>query len=753
MPKLLDFGIAKLLDPDRTSALALHQTAELSRVLTLDAASPEQLRGEPATTATDVYSLGALLYRLLTGRGAHASSATDPVTLSRAILASEPVRPSLVVLEPLAGTADPDEAGAVAIDFPAELRTTPEKLARKLRGDLDTILLKALRKEPARRYSSAAELADDLGRHLQRRPVMARGDSAGYLLRRFLARHRKSVASTAAAVVAMIGLAGFYTAELAAERDRAQREARRAEEVSAFLTDLFESATPERSLGEWVGARELLDLGAARIEQDLASEPSIQAALMRVLGSAYAALGLLDPASALLTRALAVRDSLGGPPDALLGDVLHALGHLRATQGRFEEGEALLSRAMDTRVVLRGEVHRDIAETHLAFALLYLGRLAFDASERHVDAADATLARLPSPDPELMISARVWRAHLEQRRGRFDTAIAGYREALALRTATAGADHPDTLGIRSALAQVLANAARFEEAEAMNRDLLEARRRVLPAGHPVIAVDLSSLATALKNQGRPAEAEPLEVEALAILRAAHRGDHPEIAVALNNLANLRHDLGDLDAALALHQESLAMRRRLHGDDHSILADSYTNLAALALDRENYTEALALYHRTLVLDRTAYGDEHPFISHDMLGIGTALIRLGRFSEAETTLREALTLSSRSPGPEHPQTAQLQRDLGIALARQGRCDQAEGLLRTALGRLEEVLRNDPWEVALTRAGLGGCLVALGQREAGEPLLQAGYERIIELRGPEHAMTRLVRTFWPEDRLPGE
>ncbi len=764
-PKLLDFGIAKLIDPERANALALHQTAELSRILTLEAASPEQLRGEPATTATDVYALGALLYRLLTGRGAHSASATDPVTLSRAILSSEPPRPSLAALAPLTGERDVDELGEDgnasdladsredAIDFAGQLRTTPEKLSRALRGDVDTILLKALRKEPARRYASAAELADDIGRHLEKRPVLARGDSAGYLVRRFLARRSRAVAGVAVALVTMVGLAGFYTVELAAERDRAQREARRAEAVSVFLTDLFESATPERSLGEWVSARELLDLGAARIEQDLATEPAVQAALMRVIGSAYAALGLLEPAADLLEHALAVRENLSGPPDALLGDVLYALGNLRTSQGRFEEGEALLSRSMATRLALRGDVHREIAETHIGFAALHMGRLTLDEGKTHVDAADAVLAELPSPEPEVAISARLWRAHLEQLSGRSDAAIAEYREALELRTATAGAEHPATLSVRSSLAAALIDAGRFQEAERILRDALEARRRVMPEGHPSIAVTLSLLATALKSQGRSADAEPLEAEALAIRRAVHRGDHPQITVTLNNLANLRHDLGDLDGAFALHQESLAMNRRQHGDDHPILANNYTNLAALEFDRENYAQALALYRRTLTLDRAAFGEDHPFISHDMNGIGNALIRLDRLEEAETTLREALALSSRSPGPEHPQTAQIQRDLAIALMRQNRCDEAEGLLRRALVGLEAAMPDEPWQVALTRAGLGGCLLALGQLDAGAPLLRAGYARIVELRGAGHPMARLALSFWPEDRRPAE
>ncbi len=747
--KLLDFGIAKLIDPERAASLALHQTTDVSRVLTLDSASPEQLRGQPATTATDVYALGALLYRLLTGHAPFSPRGTDPVTLAKAILGRELPRPSLAVLEP-DGPA-PDALSPAS--FAAQLRSTPDKHSRALRGDLDTIILKALHKAPERRYVSAAELAADIDRHLQQQPVLARGDSAGYVLRRFLVRQRRAVASVATGLLVMIALAGFYTAELAAERDRAQREARRAEEVSSFLTGLFESATPEETLGEWVSARDVLDLGATRIDQDLAGEPAVQAALMHVIGSAYAALGFVEPATELLERALAIREALGGPPDALLGDVLNALGNLRATSGRFEEAAALLDQALATRLAVRGGAHREIVETYLVQAFLHTYRLEFDAAGERVDAADAVLARMDSPEPETVASVLVWRGNLAQRRGRFDEAIGHFEAALALRTATVGFDHPSNFNLRSALIQVLANAGRSQASETMGRELLDARRRVLPGGHPAIAVTLSDLATALKEQGRPAEAEPYQAEALAIRRAAHGGDHPEIVIALNNLANLRHDMRDLEGAYVLHQEALAMNQAIYGEDHSILANNYTNLAALAMDREEWEEAIVLYRRTLALDRAAFGNEHPFISHTMGGLSNALIGLGRLAEAEAMLREALLLSVSAPGPDHPQTAQLQRDLGIALGQQRRCGEAEPLLRTALEGFERVSDTNRWQVALTRTYLGGCLIALGSPEAGEPLLQAGYASLIEARGPHHAMTRQVRDLWPEHRLTTE
>jgi eukaryotic-like serine/threonine-protein kinase len=746
--KLLDFGIAKLIDPERARALDLYSTVDVTRVLTLGTASPEQLRGEPATTATDVYALGHLLYRLLAGRSPHAAAETDPAALSGAILGGEPPRPSLAVLrgngeDRPGATSERDTAGNPAA-FAAELRSTPQRLSRRLRGDLDTIILKALRKEPERRYAGAADLAEDLERHLDHRPVLARGDSLAYLTRRFLRRHRAAAAATAAAFAVLVGLVGFYTAELAIERDRAVVEARRAEEVSSFLTGLFEVPTPEQSLGEPISAREMLDLGAARIRFELDGEPAVQAALMRVIGSSYASLGQAAPAVELLEQALATRESLGGPPDPVLGDVLHALGRVYLSQGRFAEADTLLSRALDVRRAVRGPVHRDVADTLIALAAVQDERAAFQLADRHLDEAQQVAQQLDPAAPTVLADVLRSRASLDVTRGRYDEAIATYRDALALRLEATGADHPATLTLQTSLAGALNDAGRMAEAEVLHRELLAALRRILPEGHPSIANALATLSSSLKMQGRPQDAERYQLEALAVLRSSFPGDNPRIMTALNNLANLRHDLRDLDGAFELHQESLAMAQRLYGAEHPSLAHSYANLAALQIDRADYEDALDYALRAYALDRAGLGEDHPFIGHDLTTIGNALILLGRFAEAEQSLREALDHSRRTLPDGHPQTANAERDLAIVLARQHRCAEAAPHLRMALPVLEAAYPGNPWETALARVYLGSCLATLSERDEGEPLLRAGVMRLAELRGESDRLTREARAL---------
>ena len=696
-PKLLDFGIAKLLDRDRVRALDLHLTADVSRLLTPATASPEQLRGDPVTTATDVYALGHLLYRLLTGRMPYPVAAHDRFALPRAILHDEPVRPSQAVLR--AGDAATGSAACEALA--AERHTTPERLARRLAGDLDTIVAKAMRKAPERRYATPSQLADDIERHLEHRPVAARGESLGYVARRFLRRNRPAVAAGVAALAVVASLVVFYTARLAIERDRAQLEARRAEEVVSFLTELFQVATPAESRGAEITAREMLDRGAARIGTELRGQPRVQASLMRVIGSAYGGLGLYETAAATLEGALATRESLAGPPDVVLGNVLHELGSVLLTQARYAEAQALLERALTVRRAVRGPVHGDVVATLRKLGELQEDLAEFVAAARYLDEAEKVARALDSADGLRLAEVLLARGDLLARLGDFEAAIENQRQAVELRTGVYGVDHPDTLSARNNLAQALNDAGRMHEAVAILRDIVAIRRRVLPPGHTDIGHALDSLASSLKMQGLPAEAEPLQMEALDIFRAAYGGDHPSIAFALNNLANLRHDLRDLDGALALHEQSLAMNRRLYGDDHPALADSYSNLAALQLDREDYAGALLMYRRALELDTRTLGVDHPYVGHDLTSIGVSLGLLDRLDEAEEMLRKALAESRRTAGADHPQVGNALRELGIVLRRRDKCDEAVPLLNEALRLLEAAYPGDPWETVTARA----------------------------------------------------
>jgi serine/threonine-protein kinase len=743
VPKLLDFGIAKLLDPERARDLDLHRTGDSTRMMTPSSASPEQLRGEAVTTATDVYAIGHLLYRLLTGRLPHLTSDRDAAALQNAILSQTAPRPSTTVRRK-AGWPD----GAPSSVSLAALRaSTPDRLARELVGDIDTIVLKALRKEPERRYATPSGLADDIQRHLERRPVEARGDSFAYVTRRFLQRNRLGAAGVGAAILTIIALVAFYTTRVTSERDRAQVEARRAEEVAAFIVDLFEVATPEESLGETITAREMLDRGAERIERELQSEPEVQASLMGVIGSAYRRLGLLQPATDIYRRALEGLESRGDDPDAVLGDILHDLGEVLQAQGHSAAADSALHRALDIRTALLGPEDVQVAMTLRSLADMHVELAQLDSAAIYLDRSEAILGAAEAQDSLEIAGMLLARAHLLLRSGKYPEAIEASRAAVAAQTGALGKDHPTTLTSLNNLANLLNTNGQNAEAEEVLRRIVEVRRRVLSPQHPDLGQALTNLATSLKYQGRPEEAFPLQLEALEIYRAAHDDDHQTIAMGLNNLANIHHDLRELDAAYDLHLQSMAMVRRLFGPNHSMLADSYNNIAALQLDRGDHAGALEMYERTLELDRRLLGAEHPYIVGDLAAVGVTQNLLGNAEQAEALLRESLALARSALGASHPQVGNSLRELGIVLHSRGRCDQALPFLEEAMPVLEASFTGDPWQTASARSHLGACLGETGDIGRAETLLRSGYQRLSERNGPQNRLTREARTLLVE------
>ena len=299
--KLLDFGIAKLLEGEGGDGSETALTREGGRALTPEFAAPEQITGGAVTTATDVYALGTLLYLLLTERHPTGPSRRSPAELVRAIVDTEPDRVSVAA---------------------------PERLRRALKGDLDTIVAKALKKNPAERYASVTALADDIARHLEHRPIGARRDTVYYRTVKFVRRHAWGVAAASAVAALLAGLVAFYTLRLQAERDRARLQADKATRVSDLLTDLFTGADPfQEHRDREPTVHELLDAGAERIQKELAQEPELQLEMLAVIGKTYVRLGLHDRAEAVLRKSVSIgRRSF--PDSERLADNLNNLGVL-----------------------------------------------------------------------------------------------------------------------------------------------------------------------------------------------------------------------------------------------------------------------------------------------------------------------------------------------------------------------------------------------------------------------------------------
>ena len=472
-PKLLDFGIARLIAEDGPSGMPLTLTG--MRVLTPEYASPEQVRGEPITTASDVYSLGVLLFELLTGERPLSFPMRQSADIERVVCTVEPPRPSTAV------------------------KTTKD--ARTLAGDLDTIVLTALRKEPTRRYASAAHLAEDIRRYLDGRPVLARNPTWKYRSIRFVQRHFTGVAMTTALVLVVVGFAG--TLFLQNRRMRAERDA--SEQVTALLLEMYSSFDPTLSRGNRVTAQELLDTGASRIQTELTGQPEMQARMLDRFGELYTNLGLSDRAVDVLRTSLAARESAGDTRSVPAGVTLTHLAVALTESGDAAEAEALASRAVD--------VLRDGApgSAELAESLNALGVLR---------------DRAGAPDGIEMLTEAVelWR----KTKGVDSFEFANGVGAIVASAQSLSAAHANLV----ARADLL-KAERFE------RELLGARRKVLGDVHLLTATSLHRLGLLLRAMGRHAEAEPLLQEALATRMQLLGSDHPRVLRTREALARVR----------------------------------------------------------------------------------------------------------------------------------------------------------------------------------------------------------------------
>ncbi|HEX8274400.1 MAG TPA: serine/threonine-protein kinase [Longimicrobiaceae bacterium] len=626
--RLLDFGIAKLLDPG-SAPHTVPVTRTGDRLMTPQYAAPEQVRGEPITTATDVYGLGLLLYELLSGRRPYELWGRPPAEAERLVCDLEPPRPSAAALLPSGAPG-----GAAPADAARARGLTPDRLRRRLAGDLDRIAMTALRKEPERRYPSAEQMAEDVERYLAGRPVRARGDSPAYRVRKFAGRHRWGVAVSAAFVALLVGYAGTVTVQVRMVRRALEQkalEAEKAEQVTAFTLGLFEAGDPSRAAGDSLTVRELLRRGEERAER-LHGRPAAQAQMLDVMGRVHQQLGEYDRAQPLLERALALREvALGERSEAVAEGRLH-LGELLVQRGRYDRAEPLYRSALALQRELLGEPHPAVARTLAALGMLRQDRGDYPGAER--------LAR----------------------------------EALAMRTALYGPDHPEVAESLNALAYLLQLQGRSAQAEPLFRRVLETRRRLFGDAHPEVAEARSRLGLFLAQQGRDAEAEPLYREALAARRRALGDEHPDVSTNLGLLGALERRRGRLAEAESLYHEAIELGRRSLGPGHPELAHTLNGLALVFRDQGRLAEADSLYRRVLAIRRRALGEEHPAIAVTLSQLGGVLRERGDDAGAEPLLLSSFRMRRRLLGDSHPHTAESARLLVSLYEETGRPRQA-------------------------------------------------------------------------------
>jgi serine/threonine protein kinase/tetratricopeptide (TPR) repeat protein len=603
--KLLDFGIAKLLDDDGphdgTRSTAAEPLTKDAWVATPQYAAPEQVARGVVTTATDVYALGVLMYVLLTGVHPAGTAASSPATLMHAIVEVPPRRPSDAVEQPDL----PEALAAHAIGC----NTTPTRLGRMLRGDLDTIISKALKKNPAERYASVTALAEDIRRFLQHEPIAARPDTLAYRATTFVRRHARGVAASAAVVALLAALIGYHIVRLETERDRAQREAAKARKASDVLTGLLMTVDPYDGQGSRTDPtfRGVLDAGTEQVRKELDGQPELQAGMLTVLGRIYRRLGVFDRAQPLLEQALASGNAAFDGEHVEVAQTLHDLGVVLADKGDYAAAAQRLEQSLAMRRRLLGNEHADTAIT-----LSELGRVYQDLGSNQ-------------------------RAEPLQ------------REALRIRQKVLGEGDRETAVSQSDLASVLRLNGDVSGAEALLKECLETNRRTNGEIHPNTSATLHDLALIAEARGDAVGAEATFRQALDISRKTLGDSHPVNARTLNSLSHVLAAQGRTDEAATALREALAIARPALGPDHQLVAIYMINLAAIELARNEAAVAETLIREALPIRTRAPGlvpsrrrtiaDDDWSVATTKALLGASLVAQQRFADAEVVLLDA------------------------------------------------------------------------------------------------------------------
>ena len=626
--KLLDFGIAKQLD---SLEGPVDRTRTGLRLMTPAYAAPEQILGEPVGIHTDIYTLGVVLYELLTGRLPFDLANRTPGEAATVIVEQGPERPSATARETAAGGSP----------LPS--------VSKRAWADLDVLCLTAMRKEPERRYRTVEALIRDVDHYLAGEPLEARPDTLGYRLGKYVRRNWRPVSAAAASFIIVISLVVFYTVRLATARNAAVAEAARTQRIQRFMLNLFQGGDEAVGPADSLRVVTLVDRGV-QDARSLDAEPAVQAELYETLGSIYQKLGKLDRADSLLRTALAQRRALFGSDHAETAKSLVALGSLRVDQAEYKEAERLIREGLEMS-------KRQLRPGHPAIA-----------------------------------SATVALGQALEESGQYQEGIKVLEQAVRLRSAAGGTPTAELAASMRELANTHFYAGHLAVADSLDRLVLAMTRTLNGERHPLVAEDLINLGAVQQEWGHYKEAEQYYRQALDITQAFYGPNHYKTAAGLTVLGRaLRFEPQGNDEAARLFEQALVIRERVFGKVHPQVASTLNEMGGVALARNRFAEAEVLARRVLAIYRTVYGGKHAFTGVGVSNLASVYVAQQQYARAEPLYREAIEIFTESQGAEHLNTGIARIKLGRTLLRQRRY--AEAVRETLAGYQILTKQTDP------------------------------------------------------------
>ena len=668
-PKLLDFGIAKLLQSGDMANAPAHTalTAPAERPRTPEYASPEQINGGPITTSADVYALGIVLYELLTGRHPFADFRSQVRDLERATCEAEPPRPSSAASE----------------------------WTSQLKGDLDSIVLKAIRKEPEQRYASVEQLSQDLGRYLGGFPVVARRGTRRYRAGKFIRRHRFGVAAVSTFILVLMTLGtalSLLAFRLAREKTRSSLESLKArqaqqtaEAVNNFLQeDVLAQASASHQAGTGPNAkadpnltvRTALDRAASSIEGKFTAEPLVEAGIRRTIGQTYANLGLLPQAIQQWQRAAYLLEHFSGMENAETLDNARSLGDLYMRTGRYPEAQHLYVEVLEKDRRVLGQRHPVTIGAMYSLGVLYTREGNFQQAESLLTQALELELHVSGEMDSDSVGLMRDLASLYSDEGKYEQAEPLFQRALKIEYRMYGPDYNDILVTKFYLARLYLREGRFTESEQIGSETLNSARRILGKSHSTTALLMSLVGDVYLDEGKYQRAQSLLDETLSLYRHLYGDANPNTLSALSDVARVYQARGRFAEAEHLYSRALEIRRRVSGDEHPSTLRLMGSLAGLYQREGKYREQEALLVTASNAERRVLGKFHPETLRTLTELGSVQLREGRYGEAEATLREAWD-AYRAAGPDTWQRYNCESLLGRSLAAQKKYDEGAPL----------------------------------------------------------------------------